>query len=178
MKYSVICLFLTCSLVATTGWALHPSGVPPQGGWTPGPGMTVGGSAAYVHGGPFSHAFASGLEVSLFQKLQSPFSFWVTGGGKVIAADRAVAMPYVELGINMFLFNLGVGYGVGLPGTIGRHHLNGFVGTAVPLYFRDRNRLFFLELYYRPMLSFPLADYGVSHELGLMFKWLFKFRSR
>lgn len=155
---------------------MHPSGRPPQGGWKPGPGITLGGSFAYLRGGNLSNAYLQGLEFTWFQKMWSPFSWWVTGGGKFATnGDETVVLPTVELGVNVAVFNIGTGYAFGLPDTMGRHLWNGFVGLSFPVYTPRRGSLLFLQVYYRPIFTFPLDAHGIAHEMGLMLKWLWAF---
>ncbi|MBN2344114.1 MAG: hypothetical protein JXX29_13545 [Deltaproteobacteria bacterium] len=175
MKRILATMMLTMGLlIGMPAFSAHPSGTPPQGGWKPGNGITFGGGAAYLHGGEFSHAFLPSVELSYFHKLKSPLMWWLSGGGKFVIANETVAIPFWETGLNMLMANLGVGYGVGLPDTMGTHHINLFVGLSAPVYIPRRGRLLYLQLYYRPIWSLS-TEHPTSHEMGVMLKWLISF---
>lgn len=157
--------------------AFHPTGTPPQGGWKAGNGLSLGISLAYVYGGGMTHAFAPGLEMSFFKKIRSPITWWGTVGGKMMIADNTIANPFVETGINLLVFNIGMGYVLGIPSTFGRHHMNLFFGCSLPVYTPKRGRLLYIQFYYRPILTFPPSQYPLSHEMGIMFKWLIVFNN-
>ena len=91
-----------------------------------------------------------------------------------ISQQTAVA-PFLELGLNLLMINMGMGYGIGMPNTYGRQQFNGFIGVSAPIFSKRRGRLFYLQAYYRPIFSVPISSYGISHEMGLMFKWMWAF---
>lgn len=167
----VLLLFVSM-LAALPAVAIHPQGRPPQGGWKPGAGLTLGAGSAYVHGGVMERAFSPSVALSLFRKIKSPFNFWASAGGKLVTASETVFLPFVETGINILIFNVGAGYALGVPDAMGIHHLNLFLGVSIPVYIPKRGRVLYAQLYYRPILTLPASDFPASHEMGLMLKWL------
>jgi len=173
-------LLVTVALIALAGSptasALHPKGTPPPGGWNPDLGLTFGGGGAWSFSPVLKHGFVPSLEASFFKRIRRPLSFWSSLLLRVPIAEGGTGfIPGVEAGLNLMFFNIGAGYGVGIGDNLADHQMNIFVGAGLPLYTRKKNRLFYMQVYYRPIFNFAQGEMFVSHELGILFKWMIMF---
>jgi hypothetical protein len=149
-----------------------PTGPPPKGGWRPDTGITFGGAAAYTHAGYFQNAFTPSLEFSFFNKLNIPLFAWGTLGVKpIISKQDSAISPYLETGLTLLLFNLGLGWGPSFSEKYLGHQLNLFLGAGIPLRMPKRGRVLYVSPFYRPMLYFYDKTY-FGHEVGIMLKWM------
>ncbi len=153
--------------------------VPPPGGWGTKSGLTLGPSVAWVGGKEMDNAFAPGLELTYFHKINTPLFAWISPGARLWIADGGTGViPYIEAGLSFLFFNAGVGYGMGFRSkNVPSHSINAFFGVAIPIWTPKKGRLFYIEPYYRPTWNISDKDAAAGHELGMMFKWLFGFGS-
>ncbi len=95
---------------------------------------------------------------------------WISAGFRYFNAPERIFTPYLEMGISLFVMNMGIGYSYVIHG-VRRHSLHLFVGVMIPV-----NRLdsyttrrgdynFYIQPYYRPVVY-----RRVFHEAGLMVK--------
>ena len=81
-------------------------------------------------------------------------------------------IPYTEAGFSLLVFNFGAGYGPVIDESF-YQQANLFAGLAAPVIHYSRARIFFIQLYYRPIFNFTKNDLWMSNEVGLLLKWLF-----
>jgi hypothetical protein len=95
---------------------------------------------------------------------------WISAGFRYYNAPERIFIPYLEMGISLFVMNMGIGYSYVIHG-VHRHSLHLFVGVLIPVNRLDSytTRLgdynFYVQPYYRPVVY-----RRVFHEAGLMVK--------
>ncbi len=156
------------------------AGAPPPGGWGTTRGLTIGPSVAWVGGKEMENAFAPGLDLTYFHRINTPLFAWISPGARLWIVDGETGViPYIEAGLGFLFFNAGVGYGMGFdPKTVPAHSVHGFFGVAIPIWTPKKGYLFYVEPYYRPTWDVSDNDGAVGHELGMMIKWLFGFGAK
>jgi hypothetical protein len=169
-------VFLQLTLPGSV-WSAAPKGPPPPGGWSFDKGITAGIGTAYMHDQTTSHNFVPSFDATFFKRIKRHLSFWSSLGIRVpVSRNSAVVIPYFETGFNMIIFNLGAGYGPVINNTVAQQ-INIFTGIAVPLKPMQKNRVIFAHIYYRPGFNFGNGEFWMSHEVGILFKWLLIFKT-
>jgi hypothetical protein len=148
------------------------------GGWRSSSGITIGLFPAYVASGKMGNAFAAGVDLSYFHKIHAPVYFWISPGAKIYTkTDDTGLIPYVEAGLSALMLSVGAGYGRGfLSSNIPVNSINIFAAINIPIWVPKKGRLLYGSVYYRPVFAIKQEDFPVSHETGIMIKWLFEIK--
>ena len=129
---------------------------------------SLGGSVGILLDREDRVMFMGGLDVTYAPIVP----FWISAGIRSpMAPESTGVMPYVEIG-GWWVVSLGVGYSVGFGRRLALHNVNGFMRGLIPLA-EVGDTLLFLEPYYRPNIGFHGDHIEVSHELGILVKYLF-----
>ena len=59
------------------------AGAPPPGGWGTTRGLTIGPSVAWVGGKEMENAFAPGLDLTYFHRINTPLFVWISPGARL-----------------------------------------------------------------------------------------------
>ena len=105
--------------------------------------------------------------------------FWISPGYRHwVGKDLQVANPYIEAGVGLLIFDVGIGYNATFSDAAYRASILSFyLGAAFPLFHskkRKRTFPFFVAAYYRPGIILHDGYDGAVHELGVSFKYIFK----